>query len=191
MYHIRSASLAPLPESLITTSQLDSDYVKAQVNAPETPQLWRNILVEEFPKPDSSTQGTPNFTISPAPEPTGVPGDDQMITVSFTPTKSNHDPRVLVAMGLHGMDRDTKNERELLLVRFVTWSKRELRTGSGVPTFFGLLVLGTHARMVKYDKNEEVLRPFHDDEWLDARNDGWRTIINDVKSNIEKGIASI
>lgn len=75
------------------------------------------------------------------------------------------------------------------MVRFVAWAKKEVKRESGIRFLFGLLVVGTYGRLLKYDKVEGILKPLHDDEWLDARNDKWKGKMEDVKKMILEAAA--
>jgi len=190
MYQIRSASSAPPRESLITNPGLEAAYLDALQNTDSnaTLELWRNILTHEFPNSNADD----SFIISSM-DPSGIKalaGEDVSIVVSLrAPPKAGHDPRVLLALGFQGKDKDTKDERELLVVRFVAWSKQETNKDSGIRYLFGLLVMGIHARLLKYDKHEEALKPFHEDEWLGAGSGKWRGMVEDVKGAIAGGVA--
>jgi len=190
MYQIRNASAPPPRESLITNAELEEAYLNAlqNTNSNAALQLWHNILTQEFP---SSSAGD-SFVISSIADPSKLKaGEDISITVSLrNPPKAEHDPRVLLALGFQGKDKDTKDERELLVVRFVAQLK-EMKKASGIRYLFGLLVVGVHARLLKYDKHEDALKPFHEDEWLDAGNYNWRGMVEEVKKAIAEGVAAM
>ncbi|KAF8475545.1 hypothetical protein BDZ91DRAFT_788240 [Kalaharituber pfeilii] len=187
MYHIRSASLATIPENLITNPELEIAYTKAQTNstAHSSFELWHQILFEAFPKAADGQTGL-SFTVMPLSDPSQAqPDEDLFISVSLDTLPASIKPApILFAMGLHGPDKDTKLERELLVVRFVAWCKQKVPPNTGLRAVYGLLTMGTHARLVKYIKEEEVLRPYMKDQWLDAKEDGWRTRIYDIKNSI-------
>lgn len=195
MYHIRNASLAPdydNHEGLITTAQLEAAYKDAQLKTDSysTQALWHTILVQQFPE-HNSTNPRLSFKISNIIDHSEInAGHYRGFGVSFVNRPNdNYDPRVLLVIGLQGQDRDTVIERQLLVVRLVEWSKRELKKGRGIRFFFGLLVVGTHARLVKYDKYEEVLKPFFDDQWFDAKDAKWSEMMDDVKRSIADAVS--
>ena len=177
--------------SLITNSHLEAAYANTQhnTNPSAISDLWREILTTELLQ--TSSQSAPPFTISSTTHYSKVKaGSDLCITTSFTTVPwPGHDPRVLLALGFQGSDKDSSVERELLVVRFVDWAKRELRAGSGLRLFYGLLVVGTYARVLKYDKHEGVLKPFHDRKWFDAKSQKWRGIMDDVKKGISDAVS--
>lgn len=184
---MESVLLGPVKEgSLITNSRLEHAYANTQQNTnPSTTQdLWREILTTELLQ--TSSQSIPTFTISSLTHHSEVKaGSDLYIIISPTTAPCpGHDPRVLLALGFQGSDKDSSVERELLVVRFVEWAKRELSVSSGPRLFYGLLVVGTYARVLRYDKHEGVLKPFHGKVWLDAKSQKWRPIMDDVKKGI-------
>ncbi|KAF8455473.1 hypothetical protein BGX38DRAFT_166285 [Terfezia claveryi] len=191
MYQIRSAS-STSRESLLTNPRTEAAYLDALQNTSSNAalDLWRSILIQEFP---SSNVGD-SFIISSI-DPSEIKalvGGDVSVAVSLRASlKAEHDSRVLLALGFEGKDKDTTDERELLVVRFVTWSKKETKKDSGIRYLFGLLVVGIHARLLKYDKHEGALEPFHGDEWLDARSGKWRGIIENMKEAIAEGVAAM
>lgn len=190
MYQIRSAS-STSRENLLTNPRIEAAYLDAlqDTNPNAALELWHSILIQEF---SSSNVGDSFIINSMDPsEIKALVGGDVSIAVSLGTPKAEHDPRVLLALGFQGKDKDTTDERELLVVRFVAWSKKETKKDSGIRYLFGLLIMGIHARLLKYDKHEGSLEPFHEDEWLDARSGKWRGMIDDMKEAIAEGVAAM
>lgn len=188
MYHIRSALTAPPRESLITNPELEVAYLNVlkNTNPNATLELWRNILTQEFPSTNANDSFIINSTVDL--------GEIEAVSIIVSlraPRKAEHDPRVLLALGFQGNDKDSKNERERLETQFMVWSKKEMKKDSDIRYFFGLLTVGVYARFLKYDRHEGVLKPFHEDQWLGAKSCKWSDMIEDVKEAIAEGTAAM